>query len=127
MKRVNIKKGGYTKLYQKHIANSIGGKLVCVHNKFTLPTKTFIGSNSIIEFIGWVFEQQKYCNKIINERFNKKLKMTINDEEMYQNSQDCCICNQKILKDKVRYHCYITGEYKGAAHDQCNKNLENYL
>ena len=39
-------------------------------------------------------------------------------------------------KDKVRYHCYITGEYKGPAHEQCNKiprklpiifhNLEGY-
>ena len=27
------------------------------------------------------------CNKIINEHFNKKLKMTIEDEDNYQNSQ----------------------------------------
>ena len=63
--------------------------------------------------------------------------MTIEDENNYQNSQDCYICNQKINnKDKVRYHCYITGEYKGSAHEQCNKvprkipiifhNLEGY-
>ena len=46
------------------------------------------------------FEQQKYCNKIINKYFNKKLKMTIEDEENYQNSNDCWICNEKIIKDK---------------------------
>ena len=55
----------------------------------------------------------------------------------YKSSQDCCICNQKIKdKDKVRYHCYITGQYKGPAHEQCSKiprklsffvhNLEGY-
>ena len=55
LKRVNINKGGYTKLYQKHIANSIGAKLVCVDNRFTSPTKIFTGSNSIKEFIEWVF------------------------------------------------------------------------
>ena len=53
-----------------------------------MPTKIFTGSNSIKEFIEWVFEQQKYCNKIINKKFNKKLKMTIEDENDYQNSQD---------------------------------------
>ena len=79
---------GIQKLYQKLIPNSIGAKLVCIDNKFTLPTKIFTGSNSIKEFIEWVFEQQKYCNKIINKKFNKKLKMTIEDENDYQNSQD---------------------------------------
>ena len=57
LKRVNINKGGYTKLYQKHIPNSIGAKLVCIDNEFTLPTKIFTGSNSIKEFIEWIFEQ----------------------------------------------------------------------
>ena len=84
MKGINISKGGYTKLYQKHISNSIGAKLVCIDDKFTLPTKSFSGSNSINEFIEWVFEQQKYSNKIINKKFNKKLKMAIEDENNYQ-------------------------------------------
>ena len=57
LKRVNIKKGGYTKIYQKHVPNSIGAKLVCIDNEFTLPTKIFTGSNSIKELIKWVVEQ----------------------------------------------------------------------
>ena len=51
LKRVNIKKCGYTKLYQKHITNSIGAKLVCIDNEFTLPTKIFTDSNSIKELL----------------------------------------------------------------------------
>ena len=100
LKRINIYKGGYTKLYQKHIPNSVDAKLVCINNNFTLPTKIFIASNSIKEFIESIFEQQKYCNKIINKHFNKKLKMTIQDENNYQNSQDCWICNEKLDEDK---------------------------
>ena len=88
---------GIQKLYQKHIPNSIGAKLVCIDNKFTLPTKIFTGSNSIKEFIEWIFEQQKNCNKIINEYFNKKLKMTIEDENNYWNSEICWICDEKII------------------------------
>ena len=125
LKRINIRKGGYTKLYQKHIPISIGAKLVCIDNKFTLPTKTFTGSNSIKQFIEWVFEQKKYCNQIINKHFNKKLKMTIENEDDYQNSKDFWICNQKINKDKdkVRDHCHITGKYRGAPHKKCNSEL----
>ena len=39
--RINMKEGKYTKLYQKHRPNSIRAKLVCIDNKFTLPTKIF--------------------------------------------------------------------------------------
>ena len=49
--------------------------------------------------------------------------MTIEDEDNYQNSQDCQICNEKINEDKVRDHCYITGKYRGTAHSQCNLKL----
>ena len=100
LKRINVNKGGYTKLYQKYIPNSIVAKLVCVDDRFTLSTKIFTGSNCIKEFIEWVFEQKKYCNQIINKHFNKKLKMTIEDEDNYQNSQNCWICDEKIINNK---------------------------
>ena len=125
VKRTNLSLGKHTKIHQKHIPNSIGAKLVCIDNRFTLPTKIFTGSNCIKEFIEWVFEQEKYCNQIINKHFNKKLKMTIEDEENYQNSQNCWICDQKIInnKDKVRDHCHITDKYRAPAHKECNSKL----
>ena len=83
LKRTNIPLGKYTKIYQKHIPNSLGAKLVCIDNEFTSPTKIYTGSNCVKEFIKWVFEQQKYCNQIINKHFNKKLKMIIEDDENY--------------------------------------------
>ena len=89
LKRINISEGKYTKLYQKHISNSIGAKLVCIDNRFTLPTKIFTGNNCVNNFIKCIFEQQKRINQIITNHFNKKLKMTIEDENNYQNSQDC--------------------------------------
>ena len=49
--RVNINKGGYTKLYQKHVPNSIGAKLVCTGDRFTLPTKIFAASSCGKEFL----------------------------------------------------------------------------
>ena len=122
LKTINVKLGKHTKVYQKHIPNFIGAKLVCIDNRFTLPTKIFTGSNSIKQFFEWIFEQQKQTNEIITNHYNKKLKMTIEDEENYQNSQDCWICNKTIIKnkDKVRDHCHITGKYRGPAHRECN-------
>ena len=124
LKRINISEGNYTKLYQKHIPNSIAAKLVCIDNKFTLPTIIFEGKNRVNKFIKWIFEQQKQINQIINEHFNKKLKMTIANENNYQNAQDCWICNEKLDETKVRDHCHIAGKYRGAAHSKCNLKLK---
>ena len=49
--------------------------------------------------------------------------MTIEDENNYQNSECCWICNEKIIKDKVRDHCHITSKFNGAAHKECNSKL----
>ena len=70
-----------------------------------------------------VFEKQKQINQLINDHFNKKLKMTTEDKKNYQDSQDCWICNEKLDETKVRDHCHITGKYRGTAHDQCNLKL----
>ena len=92
--------------------------------RFTLPTIIFKGKNCINNFTKWIFIQQERINQIINNHFNKKLKMTIEDENNYQNSQDCWICNEKLDKDKVRDHCHITGKYRGAAHSRCYLKLK---
>ena len=59
LKRIDIKEGKYTKLYQKHIPNSTGAKLVSIDDRFTLPAKIFTGNNCLNDFIKWVFTQQK--------------------------------------------------------------------
>ena len=63
--KTNIDLSEHTKLYEKRIANSMDAKLVCIDNRFILPTKIFTGSNCINEFLKWIFEQEKQTNEII--------------------------------------------------------------
>ena len=49
--------------------------------------------------------------------------MTIEDEEAYQSSNDCWICDEEITKNIVRDHRHITGKYRGPAHRECNLKL----
>ena len=51
VKRTNISLGNHAKLYQEHVPNSIGAKLVCIDDRFTLPTKIFTGNNCVNDFI----------------------------------------------------------------------------
>ena len=123
LKRINIDEGKYTKLYQKHIPNSIGAKLVCIDDRFTLPSIIFKGKNCINKFITWVLDKQKWTKQIIKQYFNKRLIMTNEDEEIYNNSHICWICKEELNTDKEKDHCHVTGKFRGAAHKKCNLKL----
>ena len=60
----------------------------------------------------------------MKKHFNKNLIMTEKEEEQFQSSNICWICEKLIEDEKVRDHCHITGKFRGAAHWSCNINLQ---
>ena len=54
----------------------------------------------------------------MKKHFNKNLIMSEKEEEQFQSSNICQIC-EKLIDDgneKVRDHCHVTGEIRAAAH-----------
>ena len=94
-----------------------------IDDRFTLPSIIFKEKNCINEFITWVLDKQKWTDQIIKHYFNKKLIMTNEDEEIYNNSHICWICKQELNTDKVRDHCHVMGKFRGGSHSKCNINL----
>ena len=60
----------------------------------------------------------------MKKHFNKNLIMSAEEEEQFEKSEICWICNKLIDDNKVRDHCHITGKHRGAAHWNCNTNLK---
>ena len=50
--------------------------------------------------------------------------MTEDDEEDYRKNNNCRICEKKIVSDKDRDHCLLTGKYRGPAHNVCSINVK---
>ncbi len=53
---------------------------------------------------------------------NLSLTMSEDDEDVFENTTICHICQGKLGFDKVRDHDHITGLFLGAAHNSCNLN-----
>ena len=62
----------------------------------------------------------------MKKHFNKNLIMNEEEEYLFQQSNSCCICGKLIDNDneKVRYHCHVTGKFRGATHWSCNINFQ---
>ena len=113
----------YTKKYQKHEPVSFVYYIKSFDESVYPSTKrTYIKENPedpnpVDVFINWLEEDVK----IISELGNKKMIITMEEEEQFKQASDCWICRKKLnIQDRVRDHCHYTGRYRGAAHNICN-------
>ena len=111
----------YTKKYQKHVACSYGYNLVCVDDKFSKPFESYLGEDAVYNFICSMIEESKCCSGVMKKHFNKELVMTKEDDEDFEKSTKCWVCDSDYIDGdvKVRDHCHITGKYRGSAHRDC--------
>ena len=115
-----------TKKYQDHVPCSLAYKVVCVDNKYSKKSVLYRGKNAVNKFIKIIFNEYNYCRKAIKKHFNRNLVMTAEQNEEFEKSNICWICDGLIenYDKKFRDHCNITGKYRGAAHYSCSTNLK---
>ena len=118
-------KGSTQKKYQDHNPCSFAYKRVCINERFTEPLVVFRGENAAYVFIKAILNEYEYCKKIMKKHFNKNLIMSKKEEEEFQLSNTCLICEKLNDGDdeKVGDHCHVTGKFRGAAHLSCNLQL----
>ena len=90
----------YTEKYQNHVLCSFAYKVIGIADKFSKSVVLYREKNTVDKFIEAIFREQK----IIKKHFNKNLIMCAKDEERFQSSNKCWICNKlfrylfKIIK-----------------------------
>ena len=113
-----------TTKYQDHTPCSFAYKLVCIDDKYSKDIVLYRGKNAVYKFIQSIFKEYSYCRSIMKKHFNKNVLMSVEEEEQFEKTEICWICNKLIENDKVRDHCHITGKYRGAVHWNFNINLK---
>ena len=76
------------------------------------------GENCIDEFLDKLIDHVTQ----LQNRPPKPLRMTEEDEDLFQKSTHCWFCDGEIKGIKVRDHCHFSGKFRGAAHPGCNVN-----
>ena len=137
-KQKSRQKKSYTLSYQKHEPSG-----------YCLYIKALDGINTNFKPIVYTKKtpdediSKKFIKHITNltlqiyQNYYKNPKSMIfnsEDQKDFKSATKCHICEKKLFRDKVtkkilkvRGHCHFTGEYRGAAHNECNLNCKKPL
>ena len=76
----------------------------------------------------------KLTHKIYKDYYKKPkpYNLTVEEEKEFQSDSTCHICEEEFSRDKktnrkVRDHYHFTGEFRGAAHNECNLSCRKPL
>ena len=112
---------------QKHVACLYGYKVVCCYDdKISKPYKQFRGENSIHKFFEEIFQEEEDKNEKLKLFKNTDMIMTSQNKVEYRNASNCYVCKKNFSKEnfKVKDHCHVLGNYRGAACNVCNLNMK---
>ena len=74
----------------------------------------------LIKLLKQLLKSMNTVKNVMKKHFNKNLVMAEKEEEQFQSSSICWICEKLNEDEKVRDHCHITGTFRGASHWNCN-------
>ncbi|XP_030760007.1 uncharacterized protein LOC115885288 [Sitophilus oryzae] len=117
----NLKKNKYGENIPENIL-----KFTNFERKLKSIFKTFRGPDAHKVFIDWL---ETGCKSIYNRFMKDIVSMSplssVQEAEFYQMTH-CHICESpfNVEDERVRDHCHLTGNYRGATHSVCNLNFK---
>ena len=55
--------------------------IICVDDKFSKPFKSYLGEDTVCNFISSIIRESIYCSNAMKKHFNEELVMTKEDNE----------------------------------------------
>ena len=116
----------YTLQYQRHIPSGFSYYMKCSFDE-SYDKKVIYTKRSEDEDISQICVDrlEEDIRRIYHKiKFPKKMVLTEEDEDNKEKATNCHIYEKILGKGRVRDHCHLTGQFRGAAHNACNINYK---
>ena len=112
------KKNDHPNEYQRHVPSGFCYHIVSTAEQYTKGPVSYTGTNVVETFFDKLMEEENRIETILSQEVD----MIWNDTtaKHFDEATDCYICDLPLGADRVRDHDHLTGEYRGAAHNECN-------
>ena len=107
-----------TTVFQEHVPCSFAYKIVSsVDPDFSRPLIMYRGEDAAEKVMR---DLQQEATQLSEEYLTtpNPVMFSMTDSISFTNATTCHICTKQLGDDKVRDHCHITGNYRGAAHNR---------
>ena len=116
--------------YQRHVPISYCLVVKTLDDRWRFETETYTGDDCMEMFMN----RMDWLNREIRKVFERLVPLSMTDFERksHRDAIVCYCCSRPFSEDveqrkKVRDHCHITGKYRGAACNRCNKDYLNII
>ncbi len=119
--------------YQKHKPSGFCFTIKCIDESIYKTKTVMYTVKTEDEDIGRKFVEMLECElKPIHEILKTEIRLNDNMDaeywEEYKNAKICYVCKKPFINGdknwrKVRDHRHLTGKYRGAAHNKCNRRM----
>ena len=112
------KKTDHPNEYQRHIPSGFCYHIVSTAEQHNKGPISYTGPDVVEKFFDNLMEEESRIETILSQEVD----MIWNDTTAkdFEEATDCYICDLPLGADRVRDHDHLTGEYRGAAHNECN-------
>ena len=110
-----------TTAYQKHEASGFGYQVVFANNEHASKPTIYQGPNAVDAFFDHLLHENERIQDILSKP--KPMVISAEQEQAFKHASNCFICGTALGADRVRDHDHLTGDYRGAAHNECNINF----
>ena len=120
-------KNSYTEKKVKHKPSGYAGCSICSFDD-TKTRRYFYRRKDCTE--KFCKDLKEIGTEIINFEEKEMIKLINKEIKSYEKQKVCNLCKKEFYDDKnkkkVRDHCYYTGKYRGAVHNECNLRYKVY-
>lgn len=110
--------GPHTSTTQKHVPVAFAYKVVCSFDPSYNRFVSYRGLDCVDNFVSSLYRDTRNIHAVLSQ--NVPMIFNSNDAINFRNAVRCHICQDFLFGDKVRDHCHLSGQYRGAAHSLCN-------
>lgn len=108
-----------TTVLQKHLPAAFAYYIVCSHDSAQNKYVSYRGQDCVAKFLEYLRDDVTNIQNILKQTI-PMIALTAEEQKNFDNSKYCFLCDMLLFDDKVKDHCHLTGNYRGAAHSHCN-------
>ena len=111
-----------THQYELHELSGFAYLVVCADSARSFQPVVYRGPNVVEELLTRLKQEAWAIHDILSNIV--PMQLSVEEEHDFEAAYECYLCEEPLGIDRVRDHCHLTGKYRGAAHSECNLQLQ---